>query len=360
VNPSGAYIELDRVSLQHNAHKVREYAPHSKVIAVIKANAYGHGLLNVAPALQGRVDAFAVARLDEALQLRESGINEKLLVLQGCAQADELAQFEKNKIDMVVHSAHQIEWLEQSKVKFTGNVWLKIDSGMHRLGMSPQDFLVLFSRLRKDKSLANFRFMTHFSSADNIEEITTEQQWQLFLTTIQEHKGYELSAANSAAIVAWPETHQDWVRAGLMLYGASPVMGKTAAALGLLPVMNFYARIIAIKSIAEGESVGYAGTWTAKKSSRLAVVSVGYGDGYPRHIRRGTCVLINGQRCTIVGRVSMDMLSVDITDNEQASVGDQVTLWGKGLPVDEIAEQANTIAYTLLCGITRRVKIKIL
>jgi len=356
VIPVAAWVELDAAALLHNAKKVRDYAPKSKVVAVIKANAYGHGAIKVAQILEPKVDAFAVARLGEALALRKSGVKAKILVLQGFSQAEELSIFITEKLDAVVHSEEQVRLLESNnsqKIK----VWLKIDTGMNRLGIQPAQFQSLFNRLKQCASVNdNIKLMSHFANADDRQDLKTELQYSCFLDAIGA-EWVEKSIANSAAIIAWPATQQDWVRAGLMLYGASPLKNEAAQSFGLKPVMNFYAQVIAVKQVQKGQAVGYGGTWVADKTMQVAVVSIGYGDGYPRELKAGTPVLINQQRLPIVGRVSMDMLTVDLTGTVEVNIGDKVTLWGEGLPVDEIAEYADTIAYTLMCGITSRVNV---
>jgi len=354
---AAASVELNATALLHNAKKAREYAPNSKLIAVIKANAYGHGALKVAQILESEVDAFAVARLAEGLALREAGIKARIVVLQGFTQADELVLFQLHCLDAVVHAAYQVELLENASLTGAITAWLKIDSGMNRLGIHPAEFKALFARLRKCSFVADeIKFITHFASADDRLDNKTKQQEACFLATISAEVG-EKSAANSAAIIAFPATHYDWNRAGLMLYGASPILNESADSLGLSPVMSFYARVIAIKLVKKGESVGYGGSWIAARDSLIGVVSAGYGDGYPRNVAMNTPVLINEQRFSLVGRVSMDALTVDLTGCQTVTVGDKVTLWGEDLAIEEIAEKANTIAYTLLCGITSRVEV---
>lgn len=357
--PAATHIELNIPALRHNIAKVRDYAPKSKLMAVIKANAYGHGLVRVANCLEMAVDAFAVARLDEAICLRKGNIQARILVLQGFSQPAELALFQHYQLESVVHSAAQVALLEHADLSEPLTIWLKIDTGMNRLGIRPAQFECLLARLQQCKSVAdNIHFMTHFASADDRQDHKTAQQLQLFNDTTQHYTG-EKSCANSAAVIAWPGSRQDWVRPGLMLYGVSPILAVSAEQLGLLPVMSLYSRLIAIKSVSKGETVGYGGDWIADKDMCLGVVSIGYGDGYPRHAKSGTPVLIGAQRVALIGRVSMDMLTVDLSACVDVQLGDQVTLWGDGLPVEEIAACADTIPYTLLCGITRRVKVLI-
>ncbi|NOQ15521.1 MAG: alanine racemase [Methyloprofundus sp.] len=357
--PVAAHIELNMCALQHNVAKVREYAPQSQLMAVIKANAYGHGLIRIAHALQGTVDAFAVARLDEAVRLRQAEVTGTILVLQGITQLDELLVVQQYQLDMVVHTEQQVELLEAADLAQKLNIWLKIDTGMHRLGIHPEQLASILTRLQQCQAVADsIKFMTHFANADDPQDATTSQQLQLF-NTITQGFSAEKSSANSAAIIAWPASHQQWVRPGLMLYGAAPILGKSAAELGLLPVMSLYAGLIAIKILSKGGCVGYGGHWIAAKDTLLGVIAIGYGDGYPRHIRQGAPVLIGAQRVPIIGRVSMDMLAVDLSTYPDATIGEQVTLWGADLPVEEIADYADTIPYTLLCGITQRVRVEV-
>ncbi|NOQ13529.1 MAG: alanine racemase [Methyloprofundus sp.] len=355
--PVAAHIELDLSALQHNVHRVREYAPKSQLMAVIKANAYGHGLLRVANHLKGEVDAVAVARLDEAMCLRGAHIQGRILVLQGFSQANEIPVLQKYQLEVVIHSVEQVAILESLNKQGSLRVWLKIDTGMNRLGINPAKFVEILSRLQQCKLVhPSIGFMTHFANADDEQDEKTMRQLQLFNDTIGAYSG-EKSSANSAGLMSWPASRQDWVRPGLMLYGVSPLLAKTAAQLNLLPVMSLYSRIIAIKQVKKGQAVGYGGSWLAEKDALIAVVSIGYGDGYPRHAKQGTPAIINNQRVPLIGRVSMDMLTLDLSGTRHIKLGDKVKLWGEGLPVEEIAAYAETIPYTLLCGITQRVQV---
>ena len=357
--PAVAHIELNISALRHNACRARELAPKAKLMAVIKANAYGHGLILVANHLAEYVDAFAVARIDEALRLREANVQQRILVLQGFSSLDELKLMQCYQLESVIYTEQQVDILEIANLPGVMTIWLKIDTGMNRLGFPPEQFAAVLQRIKQCSSVhTEISFMTHFANADDLQDNKTTQQLQLFNETTKNHSGAKTSA-NSAAIIAWPETCQDWVRTGLMLYGVSPMLQQTAQQQELAPVMSLYARIIAIKQLKTGETVGYGATWVADRNTLLAVVSIGYGDGYPRHAKQGTPVLINNQRLPLVGRVSMDMITVDITEHTDIKIGDQVLLWGNGLPIEEIAASADTIPYTLLCGITQRVKIVI-
>ena len=355
--PAAAHIELNMAALRHNVCRAREYAPGSKVMAVIKANAYGHCLIRIAQNLSAEVDALAVARLDEAIRLRKAGIQGRILILQGFSQIDEIEALLHYQLDVVVHSEAQVQLLESVALADSITIFLKIDTGMNRLGIRPEQFSELLSRLQLCQCVRQpMVFMTHFANADDVQDVKTVQQLTVFTKATKNYAG-EKCMANSAAIIAWPDTRLDWVRPGLMLYGVSPMLKGFAKQLGLLPVMSLYSRIIAIKQVKKGETVGYGATWKADKNTCLGVVSIGYGDGYPRHAKQGTPVLIGNKRAPLIGRVSMDMLTVDLNGCSGVQLGDQVLLWGDGLPVEEIATCAGTIPYTLLCGITQRVQV---
>ncbi len=353
---SATYAVLNFKAVQQNLAVVRRHAPLARIMAVIKANGYGHGLLRIAHAVQ-QADAFAVARMEEAIQLREAGFAQRILLLEGISCAAELQAVVNYQLEQVVHCAEQIELLEQWQGAEKQVVWLKVDTGMNRLGFKPGAFESAYHRLQNCTAVdSQIHLMTHLANADDTTDLMTLKQLDLFNQTVQNFLG-QRSVANSAGILGWTQTVSDWVRPGLMLYGMSPFVDKTAQQLGLKPLMSVYSKLIAIKSLQAGERVGYSGTWMCDKPTRLGVVAIGYGDGYPRHAKSGTPVLINGQRVPLVGRVSMDMLTVDITTQPTAKIGDCVTLWGDGLPIEEIAACADTIPYTLTCGITQRVKI---
>lgn len=348
--------QINTSALLHNFQRIRDVAPHSKVLAVLKANAYGHGLLAVAAQLRD-AGAFGVARIDEALALRAGGIVKPIVLLEGFFHADELSQIVASNLQVVVHHLAQVEALVKAELESPIHVWLKIDSGMHRLGISPEQFADVYQQLMQSNNvLKPMRLMTHFACADEPNNQATQQQLDLFLKTIQGCEG-ELSLANSAGVVAWPQSHGDWIRPGLALYGVSPMEQGRAMEHGLKPVMTFSSSVIAVRQVKAGDAVGYGASWVAPKDTRLAVVAIGYGDGYPRNAPCGTPVLINGKRYPIVGRVSMDMTTVDIGEDEIPH-GAQVVLWGDELPVEEIAALVQTIPYELLCNITSRVQFR--
>lgn len=353
------WAEINLSALRLNLQRVRQAAPGTRVVAVVKANGYGHGIVRVARALDG-ADAFAVASIDEALELRSAGISQCIVLLEGIFEAAELPLVQQERLDVVVHHAGQLQLLERARLDAARplRIWVKLDTGMHRLGFPPANFSSVLRRLRQCAGLApEIILMTHLASADERNSHVTAQQIACFEThTHAQH--CTRSMANSAGILGWPATHYDWVRAGLILYGISPFPETQAAQEGLQPVMTIKSRLIAVNHCKQGDSIGYGGTWTCPQDMPVGVVAFGYGDGYPRHATNGTPVLLNGQRVALVGRVSMDMITVDLRSQPQAQVGDPVVLWGQGLPVEEIAQCAGTIPYELVCGITQRVRVK--
>jgi len=348
---------LNLQALKHNLSVVRRTAPHSKILAVIKANAYGHGMLTIAEAISD-ADGFAVAHFEEAMSLRREHPEKPIVLLQGFADASELHDLLANNIQLVVHNFQHIEVLESIKLPVKNAVWLKIDTGMKRLGFNSDQVEEAWHRLSVIPSLKNnLRIMSHFANADDVSHSGTNQQIELFEHLTVDYD-VEKSLANSAGILAWENAQFDWVRPGIMLYGVSPFLDKTANELDLQAVMQLSSQVIAVKPIKKGEFVGYGHCWQADADGYIAVVGIGYGDGYPRHIKADTPVLISGVRYPIVGRVSMDMLCVDLGKETTIKVGDEVLLWGDGLPVEEIAEMAGTIAYELLCQVTQRVRFE--
>jgi len=346
---------IDLAALRHNLQRVRTVAPNSRVLAVVKANAYGHGLFRIVAALGADVDALAVARVGEGIALRQAGISCPIVVLEGCADQQELNLAAANQLEMVVHNLEQVKLLQQQQLRNPIACWLKIDTGMHRLGLPLNSALTAYQALASCCSvLGKPRLMTHFANVDDLADPTTENQWRLF-QTITSVLDVETSCANSGAILGWPKMHADWVRPGIMLYGVSPFVNGRPEAYDLRPVMSLQSQLIAINHYKKGDAIGYSGTWICPEDMAIGIVSIGYGDGYPRHAASGTPVLLNGQRIPLVGRVSMDMISLDLRACPEARVGDSVTLWGAGLPVEEIAKAAKTIPYQLLCSVTARV-----
>jgi len=350
--PLRAEIKLS--ALQHNLQLARKMAASSKIIAVIKANAYGHGMQLVAHALNN-ADAFAVASIEEAINLRESGVHQPIILLEGFFDTDDLLLLQAYSLEPVIHSAHQIEMLQEASLTYAFDVWLKIDTGMHRLGFMPMEVKQVYETLKECDAVETIHAMTHFASADDQENLSTPYQISLFKKTIEEAGiTSSVSLANSAGILGFPDSHADWVRPGIMLYGASPFVDDDIESLELQPAMNLVSELISVRDVLRGESVGYGGEWICPETMSVGVVACGYGDGYPRHAPEGTPVIVNGQRVALIGRVSMDMITVDLRGCD-AKVGDPVQLWGDELPADEVAQHAETIAYELFCNVAPRV-----
>ncbi|MGR9046231.1 MAG: alanine racemase [Gammaproteobacteria bacterium] len=351
-----AYAKLNLDAVCHNLNIVRRYAPQAKVMAVIKANAYGHGMVRIAEKLGG-ADGFAVARVDEGIKLRKAGIQQRIAVLEGFTCAEELTELMHYELDVLVHSYGQLETLENRRERDRIAIWLKIDTGMNRLGFSTNEFSEVYRRLSACRVIQQpIGLMTHLANADDKNDPMTLKQIRLFNETVAGCTGPR-SIANSAGILGWPQSLAEWVRPGVMLYGISPFPDSTGERLELKPVMGLHSRLIAVKPIKQGDTVGYGGSWVCEHSTLMGVAAIGYGDGYPRQARVGTPVLVNGRRVPLIGRVSMDMITVDLASQPDAKPGDPVTLWGDGLAVEEVAACAGTIPYTLLCGITQRVQI---
>jgi alanine racemase len=345
---------IDGDALRHNLSVVRRTAPESQVLAVVKANAYGHGLAATAHALAS-ADALGVARLAEGLALRAAGINNRIVLLEGVFSPEELQRAAQAQLELVVHTVEQVELLEAADATARFDVWVKIDTGMNRLGFRIEDFASAWSRVRRCKSVTQLRAMTHLAAAEDRESDTPRQleRFDASTSTLQ----VERSVANSAGLVTWPQARLDWVRPGLMLYGISPVPDRSADQLGLRPAMTLTTQLIAIRHVPAGEGVGYNSIWRATADSIIGIAAVGYGDGYPRNFRSGAPVLVNAAETKVVGRVSMDMTAIDLTHLPACRIGDEVTLWGKGLGADRVAPFAGTIAYELICGISQRVAV---
>lgn len=352
-----ARADIQTSALQHNLDEIRRRAPRSKVMAVIKANAYGHGIAAVARALRD-TDAFAVACLDEALRVRDAGVHTPVILLEGVFAPDEQARAAAAGFEIVVHTQRQLEWLKE----YRGNplpVWLKLDTGMNRLGFKPEEFLQAWGALKILPGVAGTpRLMTHLAKADEKDADFTARQEKLFDEITAGMPG-ERSIANSAGTLAFPETHRDWVRPGVSLYGVSPLEDSDGPDENLRAAMTVSTELIAVKTMKQGECIGYGGHWIAQQDTRYGIAAIGYGDGYPRHAPNNTPVLVNGRRVSLIGRVSMDMIAVDLRDQPDAVPGDPVILWGEGLPVEEIARAAGTIPYELLCGVTQRVNFSV-
>ena len=339
--------KLNLQALRANLAHARRLAPNTRVMCVVKANAYGHGAVTVASALAPLADALAVACIEEAIELREAGLKIPLLLLEGFFEASELEIAARQNLWVMIDNQRQLEWLENADIPQPVSCWLKVDTGMHRLGVPAEQTADFHRRLSASKNCRDeIVTCTHFASADDLASSQTNEQLALFEKVTAGLPGPR-SAANSPGILGWPNSHYDWIRPGYMLYGNSPFPQPHPDAEALQPVMTLCSAVISLRNLEPGESGGDGASWTAQRPSRIATVSIGYGDGYPRLAANGTPVLINGQRAPLAGRVSMDMITVDVTDLPEVHIGDPVVLWGHGLTAGEVATHAGTIGYEL-------------
>ncbi|MEQ1667551.1 MAG: alanine racemase [Sulfuriferula sp.] len=345
------FAQIDTLALQHNLSVIRQHTPHARIMAVVKANAYGHGLALAARALWD-ADGFAVATIDEAVQLRDLGWIKPILLLEGLFSAVDIPLCSTHQLSLVIHHSEQINWLRAARLTRPLSVFVKFNSGMNRLGFKHDAYRVALAQIQSIPALSPITLMSHFATADDTHGVTAQ------LDNIQKCFAllpYPVSLANSAALLRYPDTQRDWVRPGIALYGASPFADTSAASLNLRPVMTLHSQIIAIQTLKAGEALGYGQLWLADRETRVGIVACGYADGYPRHAVTGTPILVNGVRTRTLGRVSMDMLFVDLTAIPNAHIGSPVILWGQGLPVEEVATAAGTISYELLCARAQRV-----
>ena len=346
---------IHTAALANNLAVVRHRAPHSKIWAVVKANAYGHGLARAFPGLRA-TDGFGLLDLEEAVKLRELGWAGPILLLEGFFRPTDIDVIDRYSLTTVVHSDEQMRMLEMARLSKPVNVQLKMNSGMNRLGYTPEKFRPAWERARACAGIGQITLMTHFADADT--ERGVAEQLATFERGAQGIAGAR-SLANSAATLWHPSTHFDWVRPGIALYGASP-SGITAAieGIGLQPAMTLASELIGTQNVAEGQSIGYGSTYIARKPTRIGVVACGYADGYPRVAPEGTPVRVDGTLTKIVGRVSMDMLTVDLSPCPNAGVGTRVELWGAHLPIDDVARACGTIGYELMCAVAQRVPVR--
>ncbi|MBA2649698.1 MAG: alanine racemase [Legionella sp.] len=344
-------------ALLHNLDIVKNHAPGKQIIAMIKANAYGCGIDIVAPTLEGRVDAFGVACLEEALVLHTMGIRTPAVIFQGIFHPSELPIAAQHHFQLVIHQAQQVQWLVNTPLLSPIKLWVKVNTGMNRLGFKPEELPGVMSSLQSCPWVdQHIGLMSHLACADEPNRIENSKQITLFKDI--PFLGFEQhSLANSAAIIALPQTHAEVVRPGIMLYGVSPFSNKTAPELGLEPVMHFMSAISAIHHVPAGSQVGYQGIWCTDKASVIGIVAAGYGDGYPRHLTMPTWVGIDGHKVPIVGRISMDTMAVDLTTHPDVSIGDTVELWGNHIFIEHIAQSSGTSAYELLCQTSSRPRI---
>ena len=349
MRPARALIDLQAL---RNNYQLARQASGAKALAVVKADAYGHGAVRCAQALAGDVDGYAVACIEEALELRAAGISQPILLLEGFFEADELALIEQHELWCVVHSSWQLEAIERTPLQRPLTVWLKLDSGMHRVGLHPAEYRDAHQRLLASGKVEKVVLMSHFARADELDCPRSNEQLAQFE---QARAGLqaEVSLRNSPAILGWPSIPSDWVRPGIMLYGATPFEQAQEFAARLQPVMTLESQIISVRELPAGEPVGYGARFVSERPTRVGVVAMGYADGYPRHAPTGTPVMVDGQLTRLIGRVSMDMLTVDLTDLPQAGLGSRVELWGRNVLASDVAQAAGSIPYQLFCNLKR-------
>lgn len=349
MRPARALIDLE--ALRHNYRLARETTG-AKALAVVKADAYGHGAVRCAQALQAEADGFAVACIEEALELRDAGIVGPILLLEGFFEADELSLIERYDLWCVVHSTWQLEAIERASLSRSLTVWLKMDSGMHRVGLHPAEYRDGYQRLMASGKVGKIVLMSHFARADELDSDSAAEQVAVF-EQARAGLAAEISLRNSPAVLGWPQVPSDWVRPGIMLYGATPFEQAHELASRLKPVMTLESKVISVRELPAGQPVGYGARFITERPTRVGVVAMGYADGYPRHAPTGTPVAIDGQLSRLIGRVSMDMLTVDLTDLPQAGLGSRVEFWGGQVLASDVAIQAGTIPYQIFCNLRR-------
>ena len=354
INNRPCRVLIDRSAITHNLEVVRQTTSSSMIMAVIKADAYGHGMEVAALAL-AQADEFAVTSLDDVKRLREYGIDKPITLLSALLNTSEIKSLVSLNVRPTIFDHTQLSLISKLKLSEPLSIWLKVDTGMGRLGILPCDLLPALDLLKANSSIRDISLMTHLANADDPLHPQNQQQIKIFNDVIKQHDFYQTSILNSAGIMGNKDAALDVVRPGVMLYGISPLQGKTSKELMLKPAMTFKSELISIKHLPKGSKVGYGGSYQLKRESKIGIIGCGYGDGYPRHAPSGSIVLVNGERVSLVGRVSMDMIAVDLNDIK-ASIGDEAILWGKDNPIEGLATAAGTIAYELSCGISSRVE----
>ncbi|MCA7011152.1 alanine racemase [Dickeya dadantii] len=348
---------IDRQALRHNLQRIRQMAPQSRLIAIVKANAYGHGAVEAARAFSD-ADGYGVSRLSEALALRAAGITKPILLLEGFFAADELPLLAEHQLETAVHCEEQLAALELARLPHPLTVWMKLDTGMHRLGVLPEKAEAFYARLSACANVVQpVNIMSHFCRADEPQAGTTQHQLDCFDAFVQDKPGRQ-SIAASGGILLWPQAHRDQIRPGIIQYGVSPLAQGDASQWQLKPAMTLTSHLIAVREHHADEPVGYGATWTSPRATRMGVIAIGYGDGYPRDAKSGTPVWINGREVPLSGRVSMDMITVDLGPNAQDKVGDEVVLWGGPLPVEKVAAYSDISAYELITRLTSRTRLE--
>lgn len=345
---------IDLSAIEYNFTLAKSQAENAKAMAIIKADAYGHGAVPVAKKLASCVDAFGVACIEEAMELRAAGVSNSILLLEGFFSADELPVIAENNFWTALHSTYQLEWIQNAELSQPINIWLKMDSGMHRLGFDSQDFIEAYHQLKEMENVAEIVLMSHMACADDLDNDMSAAQIALF-DQVSTGLSAEHSLANSPSILSNPASYRQWLRVGLMMYGASPFEVAHPIADKLKPAMSFTTKIIALREVSNSEAVGYAASYVCETPKVIATIAIGYADGYDRHIVNGSPVIVAGQLAKIAGRISMDMVTVDVTGLSDVKIGSNVELWGDALAVNEVAKAASTIPYTLFTGVTKRV-----
>lgn len=348
------YGSISSSALRHNLSRVRVYSPESKIMGVVKANGYGHGLVRVARILQqSDIDALAVATVDEAVELRDSGITCPICVLSGFCDVEQVSVVKAKKIDCVVYCGEQIRYFGTSRPSGNVGIWIKVDTGMNRLGFPVHQLPRVLEEIKALAFLEPRGIMSHFACADELDSNYTIKQTDLFVQHTQ-FSNIDRSIANSAGIISWPDSHLEWVRPGIMLYGISPFPGMSAKTHDLRPVMELFSTVLAVKQLRSGQRVGYGQTWTCNEDTRIGIVGCGYGDGYFRALSSRAQVLIEGRRADVVGRVSMDSLAINLNGHRNVGVGSEVKLLGEGLSAEDLAAAAGTIPYEILTSVISR------
>jgi len=351
----GIRMRISRSAFKHNLRRVRALAPDSRVMAVVKCDGYGHGLVEAARSLR-TPDAFAVESVEEGVRLRETGFRQPVVLLSGFHDPAELDTIAFRRFSPVIHHQWQIDAIDKEHMSFVLGIWVKVDTGMHRIGFEPGEVADVLDTLEGMSDVRIEGLMSHLANADDIADPATRKQYQVLVETMAAaRRSYPLSLANSPGVLEWPVTHREWVRPGMMLYGCSPVPGRSEADYDLRPVMTLESQIIAIKTVPAGDAIGYGGTWTCTEDTRVGVLMCGYGDGYPRHAPNGTPVWVKDQTTQLLGRVSMDLMTIDLSGLDDVEVGDWVELWGRNVPASVVAAHAGTIPYELVTRVTRRV-----
>ena len=350
----GPCVNINLDAIRINAQLIRKLRTDSKILAVVKADAYGHGMVKVVQALLNEVDGFAVARIEEAITLRQTGINKTILLFGLPLNIDAYRSCIEHDIDIEIFDLSQFQWLQkQGYLNHKDKLWVKVDTGMNRIGLSSQEFEQLLPILEQFAKHREVILMSHLSSADETDNDKTRTQYNI-LENLTSHLPCSTSLLNSSGIIAWPDIRDDWIRPGLMLYGINP-LNNDRYDIGLIPAMHFTAPVISVKTVKRGTPIGYNETFVVPEDYRIAILGIGYADGYPVQARSGTPVIINDQIASTVGRVSMDLMAINISDIHSCQTGDRATLWGEYLSVNTIATQANTISYQLLTAISNRV-----